>query len=162
MPPVKNIQGVWVRQLQNILITAVIDTEARLCELMNPKRAFLMWAGLWLSDWCKAISEADGISGIADFAIVRPSSITFDLRPQTDGLITSRKGFWWDHQKKKENQASTLGDKMGFRGSRLPAERHSFDVGGLQAMFCIVGLIDSCKNEQIHQCWLHWLNDTVH
>lgn len=31
--------GVWVRQLRNILITAVIDTEARLCELMNPKGA---------------------------------------------------------------------------------------------------------------------------
>lgn len=93
--------GVWVRQLQNILITAVIDTEARLCELMNPKGAPLMWAGLWLSDWCKAMSEADGISEIADFGIGRPSSITFDLSPQTDGLITSRKGFWWDPKNKK-------------------------------------------------------------
>lgn len=88
--------GLWVRQLQNILITAVIDTEARLCDLMNPKGAPLMWAGLWLSDWCKAMSVADGISEIADFGISRPSSITFDLSPQTDGLITSQKGFWWE------------------------------------------------------------------
>lgn len=90
---------VWERQLQNILITAVIDTEARLCELMNPKGAPLMWAGLWHSDSCKAKSEADSVSEIADFGIGRPSSITFDIRPQTDGQITSRKGFWWDPKK---------------------------------------------------------------
>lgn len=108
--------GFWVRQLQNILITTVIDTEARLCELMNPKGAPLMWAGLWLSDWCKAMSEADGISEIADFGISQPSSITFDLSPQTDGLITSRKGFWWDPPPKK-NRTPLLGDGMGFRGA---------------------------------------------
>lgn len=157
--------GVWVRQLQNILITAVIDTEARLCELMNPKGAPLMWAGLWLSDWCKAMSEADGISEIADFGIGRPSSITFDLSPQTDGLITSRKGFWWDPKKNNKKRAPLLGDGMGFRGSMLPAERQCFNVGGLQTAFCIAGLINrqhTAAKVRQSDCSLHGLNDTVH
>lgn len=38
MPSVKIFQ-VWARQLQNILIMAIIDREDRLCELMNPKGA---------------------------------------------------------------------------------------------------------------------------
>lgn len=38
MPSVKIFQ-VGARQLQNILIMAVIDREDRLCELMNPKGA---------------------------------------------------------------------------------------------------------------------------
>lgn len=44
-PSVKIFQ-VRARQLQNILIMPIIDREDRLCELMNPKGAPLMCAGL--------------------------------------------------------------------------------------------------------------------
>lgn len=37
--PLGKIFQVWARQLQNILIMAVIDREDRLCKLMNSKGA---------------------------------------------------------------------------------------------------------------------------
>lgn len=67
---------------------AIIDRENRLCELMNPKGAPLMWARLWHSDLCLTESEPDSSAEIADFGIGRPSSITFDIRLQTGRLIS--------------------------------------------------------------------------
>lgn len=102
---------VWERQLQNILITAVIDTEARLCELMNPKGAPLMWAGLWHSDSCKAKSEADSVSEIADW---HWSAVIHHLWYQAADRWTDNlpKRFL---MRSKKRRVPSLHDGIGFR-----------------------------------------------